>query len=134
VVIRPGDTIPEAPLYVKYVPKVQEYRVHVYMEKVLFVQQKRRVNGAQRTANQNLIRSHENGWVYTIQNIEAPQSVLIESLSAVAALNLDFGAVDCIVGRDDDEAYVLEVNTAPGLQSPTLLNKYVSAFKEDINL
>jgi D-alanine-D-alanine ligase-like ATP-grasp enzyme len=42
---------------------------------------------------------------------------------------LDFGAVDVIYNRAQDKAYVLEVNTAPGLEGSTLDN-YVEAIQK----
>ena len=39
----------------------------------------------------------------------------MEATKAVAALGLDFGAVDVIYNEKYGRAYVLEVNTAPGL-------------------
>jgi D-alanine-D-alanine ligase-like ATP-grasp enzyme len=49
------------------------------------------------------------------------------SISAVNTLGLDFGAVDLIVAKDG-RVYVLEVNTAPGIEGITL-EKYVKAFQ-----
>jgi hypothetical protein len=45
--------------------------------------------------------------------------VKLEALRAVLALNLDFGAVDVIYNQHRDRAYVLEVNTAPGIAEYT---------------
>jgi glutathione synthase/RimK-type ligase-like ATP-grasp enzyme len=50
-------------------------------------------------------------------------------LAAVSALGLDFGAVDIIWNEREDKCYVLEVNTAPGLQGSTLEN-YANAIME----
>jgi len=48
------------------------------------------------------------------------------SIAAVDALCLDFGAVDIIYNEHEDKYYVLEVNSAPGLEGTTL-EKYVEA-------
>jgi len=52
---------------------------------------------------------------------------LDEGLASVMALGLDFGAVDIVYNENDNKAYVLEINTAPGL-SGTTLEKYVEVF------
>ncbi|MNY81884.1 hypothetical protein D3C86_2236870 [compost metagenome] len=48
---------------------------------------------------------------------------------AVNALGLDFGAADVIWNDHRKQAFVLEVNTAPGLTGTTL-EKYAKALKE----
>jgi D-alanine-D-alanine ligase-like ATP-grasp enzyme len=47
------------------------------------------------------------------------------------ALGLDFGAADVLFNARRNQAYVLEVNTAPGLEGQTV-NDYAEAFKEMI--
>ena len=109
-----------APLYVKYVKKQHEYRVHVFDREVIDIQQKRRIRGAEVN---NQIRNHMNGWVFARNDIDAPSySVLDAALTACRALGLDFGAVDVIWNSRYQQAYVLEVNTAPGLEGTTVVN------------
>ena len=130
VVLRKDDEIVPAPLYVKYVPKLLEYRVHVFNQvggSDTYVQQKLRHNGAEQTKDEALLRNHANGWVFAKPTAAVPDDVLSEAIAAVEYLGLDFGAVDVIVGRDDGKAYVLEVNTAPGLQGDTTLKFYAEA-------
>ena len=135
VVVRRQDPIPEAPLYTRYVGKVQEYRLHVVDGKVIAEQQKRKELGTEQTADQKLIRNRSNGWVYAVNNVEwtdepTKAAAYEEAEEAVLALGLDFGAVDLLIDKDAGLPYVLEVNTAPGLHSPTVLAAYVEAIKE----
>lgn len=119
---------PRVPLYVKYIKKKHEYRVHVFNGEVIDIQQKRK---KQEVANEEVdyqVRNHANGWVYCRDNLNPPPSVLSDATSAVAALGLDFGAVDIIWNEHQSTSYVLEVNTAPGLEGTTL-TKYVEAIK-----
>lgn len=106
------------PLYTQYIKKTKEYRVHVFKEKVIDVQEKRR-DSAVEIINFK-IRTHANGWVFCREDVDPPSQVLEEALAAVDALNLDFGAVDIIWNRHHKKAYVLEVNTAPGLEGTTV--------------
>lgn len=138
VVVRPGDQLPHAPLYVKYIRKSAEYRVHVLGGAAAVVQQKRRRTDTEQTADQQLIRNYDNGWVFAVENVQfisngIREEVERQAVAAVAALGLDFGAVDIIVNRRGTEAFVLEVNTAPGIESPTVLGAYTRYFREVID-
>lgn len=128
-VVRPGEAMPRAPLYVDYIRKELEYRIHVAGGQVIFVQQKRKKSDREQTENEKLIRNHDNGWVFCPV---APDTVDAgcrdAAVASVAAVGLDFGAVDCVVGRSDGNCYVLEINTAPGIESPQLTEAYRQAF------
>lgn len=131
VVVRPGDTFPKAQLYTKYVPKLIEYRIHVANGVAIFAQMKKRKLENEQDKDEKLIRNYDNGWVFC--PIELPlvrAEHLAEAVKAVKALGLDFGAVDMVIGKKDNNAYVLEINTAPGLESPGLIAAYKDAFRK----
>lgn len=121
------DDMPDAPLYTKRFRAEHEYRVHVFGPYHL-VQKKRRRNGAE----PNAVRNHRNGYVYCTLEIEAPNSVTSTACSAVAALGLDFAAVD-LMCNNAGEVRVLEVNTAPGIEGSTL-DFYVERFREKLGV
>jgi carbamoylphosphate synthase large subunit len=127
IVYRESGTVNEAPLYVRYVPKKAEYRVHVFKEEVIDVQQKRKSKSYEGTVDTK-IRNHGNGWVFCRDNVSPNPAVTSSAVAAIKALGLDFGAADVIWNEKQQKAYVLEVNTAPGLEGTTL-EKYVNAFK-----
>lgn len=131
VVIRDSSQLVEAPLYTKYTPKTDEYRIHVVAGKVIDVQRKALRNG---TAQPNWqVRNSANGFVYVRQGVTPPACVKEEALKAVAAVpELVFGAVDVIYNQRRDKAYVLEINTAPGIEGTTV-TKYAESFKEIMN-
>lgn len=120
-----------APLYTSYISGI-EFRVHVVFGEVIDYVQKKKL----RTENLNArniqfnphIRNHTNGWVFARSNVDLPISARAAATKAVQALGLDFGATDCIVDADGN-AYILEINTAPGLEGTTL-EKYTQAFGE----
>lgn len=112
--------LPRTPLYTKAITgQRREWRVHVFKGVITYVQVKRRANGYQDNSNyREDVRNHHTGWIYATENINPTDAVLRNAVNAVVALGLDFGAVDIISQRSD--AYVLEVNTAPGLTGTTL--------------
>lgn len=132
-IVRKGEPFPAAPLYVKYVKKTEEWRLHVAFNKVICCQLKLRQSGNEQTADQKLIRNHDNGWVFCPRSVEElSESIKEEAVKAVNAVGLDFGAVDLIIGKDDNLPYVLEINTAPGIESPTLKQAYQAAFQLEL--
>lgn len=133
VVVREEDKLPKAPLYTLYIRKDSEYRVHVVGDKAIQIQQKRKDTEAEQDQDQKLIRNHANGWVFAVNNVQFKndrqrERVVEASIAAVRSLGLDFGAVDLVVDRKTGEPFVLEVNTAPGLESPTLIGAYATSF------
>lgn len=117
----PGEGIAPAPLYTRGIqgPR-REWRVHVFEGVITYVQKKIRRNGYRELESyREDIRNHHTGWVYSNSFTEAPpDQVLIQAHKAVSALGLNFGAVDLI--SKGTNAWVLEVNTAPGLTGTTL--------------
>lgn len=120
-----------APLYVKYIKKQEEYRVHVGKRNgvdlvIIDVQQKRR---RQEHENPNWqIRNLANGFIYAREGVNPPECVVDVARRALACTNLDFGAVDVIYNERERRAYVLEINTAPGIAGTTV-ERYVSFFR-----
>jgi len=120
-----------APLYVVYIPKKQEYRVHVLNGEVVDIQRKARRTDLPDDQVNWKIRNHDNGFIYSRNEVAdtVPPRALVDSVNAVKACGLDFGAVDVIYNESKDKTYVLEVNTAPGLSGETLAG-YAKRMKE----
>jgi len=131
VLVSPGELLPQAPLYTKYVKKIDEYRVHVAFGKVIDVQQKKRRLEVDDDAVNWQVRNHHNGWVFARDGLTVPSCVTDAGISAVGALDLDFGAVDIGYNKHKDACVVYEVNTAPGLEGKSL-QIYYQAFLENI--
>jgi len=133
-----SDLVP-APLYVKYINKKEEYRVHVgkyingdYEESVTTIalqQKKRRLDHEEPNWK---IRNHANGFIYAREDVNPPASVLECAADCLLRSGLDFGAVDVIWNEHYQKAYVLEINTAPGLEGQTV-DDYVKFFKGYVN-
>lgn len=146
VLIGPRDSekeldIPAAKLYTKYVPKALEYRVHVFNGEVIRVQKKiLRPELSERIKDSSddfsttdvdwKVRNHDNGFVYVTTDVEKemPPTVKTQAIRCVRACGLVFGAVDVIYNAKKKAAFVLEVNTSPGLEGETI-TAYVDAIK-----
>ncbi len=116
----------DAQYFIKYLKPIGEYRYHVAFGKVILPTKKVLSEGE---TDDSLIRNHQDGkWKQVV--CKETERFSKACIKAVEALGLDFGAVDFInVGG---KAYVLEVNTAPGLEVENRLEAYVKAFKEQI--
>lgn len=123
--------IPRAGVYTKAIEKRREYRVHVirlphggYV--VADVVRKIRRPGVDDT-NRPFIWNHDADFIFVRNGVNrdtVPNRVLQKALIAVRGMSLHFGAVDVIVERGgrlaDAQAYVLEINTAPGMEGQTV--------------
>jgi|TARA_R100000781_G_scaffold111714_1_gene78382 glutathione synthase/RimK-type ligase-like ATP-grasp enzyme len=116
--VNDADDLPDCALYTRYVKKSDEYRVHIFMGTIIFLQKKMLRKGSE--GNNFQIRNHANGWIFGSKGIAVPQDVVEQALLAVKALKLDFGAVDVGWQESSQKAFVYEVNTAPALEGTTL--------------
>lgn len=107
----------EGILFVKYIPKQKEYRVHVFNNQVIDFQQKKRSKPKDQVDMK--IRSHDHGWNFCREGVSISEEAKNIAISAVKALGLTFGAVDLIQTKKG-KIFVLEVNTAPGLEGKTV--------------
>ena len=110
-----------APLYVKAIDVKGEYRVHVMNGKVIDYAKKLRRRDVEYTDENMLIRNSDNGWVFCRGRLRRFEDVEQIAVEAIEALGLDFGSVD-IVKDENYTPYVLEVNTASGIEGTTLKN------------
>lgn len=135
VIANTRDELVRASLYVQYVKKQDEYRIHVGRGRrmdgpqsiIISVQRKARSRAVPDDQVNWQVRNHTNGFIYMRENVVAPDAVIDVAKRVLEATNLDFGAVDVIWNERAQRAYVLEINTAPGLEGTTL-DDYVRYF------
>lgn len=138
------DDLVPASLYVKYVKKSQEYRVHVgkkmqYVgggdhgepvtaEVISIIAVQRKARRHDHPSPNWLVRNHANGFIYARTGFVTPETMLQAAKASLQAVGLDFGAVDIIWNEHQSRPYVLEINTAPGLEGQTV-EDYASFFR-----
>lgn len=117
----------DAPLYVQYIKKKDEYRVHVGKvsgrtnpDKIIAVQRKARRRDVPDGDVNWEVRNHDNGFIYVRGGVNPPADVLDVARRALEVSGLDFGAVDVIYHERQAKAYVLEINSAPGIEGSTV--------------
>ncbi len=115
--------IKEAPLYTKYQKSQAEYRIHLRTdddgEGYAFDAQ-RKVAAKGREIKDWKVRTHANGFIYQREGVEVPECVMQAAKECFNVSGLDFGAMDILHNRHRNKGYVLECNTAPGLEGATV--------------
>jgi hypothetical protein len=120
----PLENWPNAPLYVEYKKKTHEFRLHLMRVdgewKIGRSQMKVAFRGQQIDNWQ--VRNHANGFKYIIGGFEVPNQVRKAALSIVEHRKcmIDFVALDILFHQPNGYAYVLEGNTAPGLEGASV--------------
>lgn len=131
----------QAPLYTAYIPKHAEYRVHVGVQGsnvgVIDITKKARRTDVPDDQVNWRIRNYDNGFTFAREGLDLAeptvQRVIEQAKLSVRALGLTFGAVDVVVQSNRERSvYVLEVNTAPGMEGTTL-ERYVEFFQACAN-
>lgn len=104
-----------AEFFVGYVPIADEFRMWVYRGSHLGTYQKVMARPAE---YRKIGRNYHNGFSFQlVKSEQVPRGAVEEAIKSLRALGLDFGAVDILRGKDG-RFYVLEVNTAPGVEGP----------------
>ena len=116
---------PLCPVYTKYKKKKREFRVHVFRNKVVMVCEKKRKSDFQGERDTK-IRNLANGYVF-VQNVQNEPPGLRElALRAAQVCQSDFRGVDIGYNEKNNDLFVIEVNSAPGIQGSNI-QKYVEA-------
>lgn len=136
LIVEPDETLPDAPLYTKYIKKDSEWRIHC----MRFGEECRIISRQRKIKDPNLdepvtwkIRSHQNGFIFQHSDLNVPEDVEVQALLAFKNSGLHFGAVDVIFNKHQNKAYTLELNTAPGVSGETL-EVYKENFMEMLNV
>lgn len=123
VVAETPEQVVLAPVYTQYKKKKREFRVHVFQDKVVQILEKKRKIGYPEVDSK--IRNHKNGWIFCSEGVLAPPGLSELALSASKVSSSDFKGVDIGYNEKKNELFVIEVNSAPGIQG-TNINRYVN--------
>lgn len=110
------------PVYTKYKKKKREFRVHVFKDQVVAVCEKKlrsNWNGPRDTKIRNLA----NGYVFCACQDE-PTGIRELALAASKISPSDFKGVDLGYNEHNNDLFIIEVNSAPGIQGSNI-NAYV---------
>lgn len=125
VVMEKMDDHQFCPVYTKYKKKKREFRVHVFQDKVVaIVEKKRRAGWA--GERDSKIRNLANGYVFCQNPVELPTGIEALAIAASKVVASDFKGVDIGYNEKNNDLFVIEVNSAPGMEG-TNLEAYAKA-------
>ena len=128
------DKTQHCPVYTKYKPKKREFRVHIFKDKVVTIVEKRRKKDWAGDKSDAKIRNLANGYVFC-QDVQLTdqlrQRIEEVSLAASKVCSSDFRGVDVGYNEKHDDVFIIEVNSAPGMEGSTIKD-YVEAICNEV--
>ena len=116
--------VPTCPVYTLYRKKKREFRVHVFNNVVVRVTEKKLRSGWDGPRDSK-IRNLDNGFVFCHCE-EEPEGLRELAVNAAACVQSSFRGVDIGYNEKHNQLFVIEVNSAPGMQGTTL-SSYINA-------
>lgn len=115
--------VASAKVHTKRFSGKQEFRIHVFGDEVIHIQQKKRkVTGRDNREDDNIfVKNLASNYIFAINDIECPANVQEAAIKAVACTGMDFGAVDIGFKVRNGEFCVFEINSRPALSGTTLI-------------
>lgn len=120
VVVKPGDKLPEAKVYTKYLTHKREFRVNLFKGQVVNFREKLKMIGSEGDFH---IRNRGNG--YTTAHPKPLEAHMREALyrmaqQAAAVSPSDIVGVDVGYNVDRQSLFVIEVNGGPSIEGSTV--------------
>ena len=125
VILEPEDNVPVLPVYTMYKKKKREFRVHCYQDRVVAVTEKRKRKGFE-GERETKIRNLANGYVFCQSVEDEPDGLRLLALRAARVSPSHFRGVDIGYNAKAQELFVIEVNSAPGIQGSNV-QAYINA-------
>jgi hypothetical protein len=131
VVAESPSQVVVAPVYTKYKKKKKEFRIHIFKDKVVHVLEKRRKTNFEGTTDAK-IRNTANGYVFCSDGVVEPVGLRDLALAASKVTKSDFKGVDIGYNEKKNELFVIEVNSAPGIEGSNV-DRYVNTIIATVN-
>lgn len=126
-IITSGRRFKERDFWVKYVPAIAEWRIHILNGKSIARGKKVWVGQGSEPTTIPIIRSRRLGW-HLDHTPDPPNHIREAARAAVAAVGYDLGAVD-VLDLGGNQACVLEVNSRPAIRDPYTIAQYSKALR-----
>lgn len=124
-----GEVI-NAPVYTIYKKKKKEFRIHVFKNQVVHVLEKRRKANFEGVSDAK-IRNTANGYVFCSDGVVEPVGLRDLALAASKVTKSDFKGVDIGYNEKKNELFVIEVNSAPGIEGSNV-DRYVNTIVQGL--
>ena len=126
VIMEEDSEVEYCPVYTKYKKKKREFRVHVFKDTVVAVVEKK-LRSNWNGPRESKIRNLANGYVFCSCENE-PDGLRELAKRAAGVVSSDFKGVDIGFNEKQNELFVIEVNSAPGMEGsriPAYINAIV---------
>lgn len=130
IVEAPGP-VPVVPVYTIYRKKKKEFRVHIFKDQVVQVLEKRRKADWTGDKSDAKVRNLANGYVFCSSGVVEPDGLRALALAASKVTTSDFKGVDIGYNEKLNELFVIEVNSAPGIEGSNV-QRYVEVIKQNV--
>ena len=130
VVAESPSQVVVAPVYTQYKKKKKEFRVHIFKNQVVHVLEKRRKTNFEGTTDAK-IRNTANGYVFCSDGVSEPVGLRDLALAASKVTKSDFKGVDIGYNEKKNELFVIEVNSAPGIEGSNV-SRYVNTIVQGL--
>lgn len=121
------EQLVDAPVYVAYQKKTNEYRIQFFKGELVCVREKRLRKGYEKPEGRDgRVRSHDNGYVFCEPLEPLPEEAIDMARKASKVTGSDFAGVDIAFHKPSKYWFMLEVNSAPGMEGLTI-EQYTSA-------
>ena len=117
-------------VYTVYKKKKREFRVHVFKDTVISVVEKRKKKdwADQRDTK---VRNLANGYIFCQEVTNEPAGLRELALKAAKVSPSDFRGVDIGYNEKNDDLFIIEVNSAPGITGTNIV-KYVQGITQNV--
>lgn len=130
VIAENAQQVVMAPVFTKYKKKKKELRVHIFKDQVVHVLEKRRKTNFEGTTDAK-IRNTANGYVFCSDGVVEPVGLRDLALAASKVTKSDFKGVDIGYNEKKNELFVIEVNSAPGIEGSNV-DRYVNTIVQGL--